>query len=311
MGSTDLISKYRRFLKRRNCSAHTVKNYMNILGHFSGWLRIPMEEVTTKETDEYMDHLLRSRKKPKTINCHFGCIHAFYDYLIEDERMSLANPVRKHYRLRLPRPLPKHLRDEQVGRLFKEINDTRDRAMFMLMLRCGLRVEEVARLTADAIEYRSRQLYVFNGKGSKDRVVYLSEDALSALQTYMRKRKRSKEKRVFLVQKGPLKGKPISVRGIQKRIEHYAQKTGIQVSCHHLRHTMATQLLNADAALVTIQDLLGHSRITTTQCYCRVSNLKVQRDYYKAINVVLQRTLPISENVFESAKTGVTDNSIN
>ncbi|MGO9014639.1 MAG: tyrosine-type recombinase/integrase [Dissulfurispiraceae bacterium] len=311
MGPTDLIGKYRRFLKRRNCSVHTVKNYMNILDHFSGWLQVPIEEATTKETDAYMDHLLRSRKKPKTINCHFGCIHAFYEYLIEDEGMPLTNPVRKHYRLRLPRPLPKHLRDEQVATLFKEIKDTRDRAMFMLMLRCGLRVEEIARLTADAIDYRSRQLYVFNGKGSKDRVVYLSEYALSALQAYMQKRKFSKEKKVFLVQKGPLRGKPISVRGIQKRIEYYAQKTGIQVSCHHLRHTMATQLLNADADLVTIQDILGHSNITTTQCYCRVSNLKVQRDYYKAINLVLQRTLPISENVFEKGKMGIIDSNHN
>ncbi len=310
MEPTEPIARYRRFLKRRNYSVHTVKNYVNILGHFSAWLQIPIERVTSKETDAYMDHLLRRRKKPKTINCHFGCIHAFYDYLIEDEGMPLANPVKKNYRLRLPRPLPKHLRDEQVEALFKEINDARDRAMFMLMLRCGLRVEEVTRLTADAIEYRSRQLYVFNGKGSKDRVVYLSEDALSALKTYMQKRKWSKEKRVFLVQKGPVKGKTISVSGIQKRIEHYAQRAGIEVSCHHLRHTMATQLLNADADLVTIQDLLGHSRITTTQCYCRVSNLKVQRDYYKAINVVLQRTQPIRDDGFEWDKKGIMDNRI-
>src|SRR4030067_2729134 len=283
MEPTEPIARYRRFLKRRNYSVHTVKNYVNILGHFSAWLQIPVERVTSKKTDAYMDHLLRRRKKPKTIDCHFGCIHAFYDYLIEDEGMPLTNPAKKNYRLRLPRPLPKHLRDAQVEALFKEINDARDRAMFMLMLRCGLRVEEVARLTADAIEYRSKQLYVFNGKGSKDRVVYLSEDAKSAIDEYMKKRRWSKEKRVFLVQKGTLRGKPISVRGIQKRIEHYAGRIGIEVSCHHLRDTMATQLLNADAALVTIQDLLGHSRIRTTQRYCRVSNLKVQRDYQQAI----------------------------
>jgi len=299
MEPTDAVARYRRFLKRRNYSTHTVKNYINILGYFSVWLQVPIEQVTSKETDKYMDHLLRRRKKPKTINCHFGCIHAFYDYLIEEEGMPLTNPLKKKYRLRLPRPLPKHLRDEQVVALFKEINDTRDRAMFMLMLRCGLRVEEVARLTVDAIEYRSRQLYVFNGKGSKDRVVYLSEDALSALEAYMQKRRWSKEKRVFLVQKGLLRGKPISVRGIQKRIEYYAQRAEIRVSCHHLRHTMATQLLNADAALVTIQDLLGHRLITTTQCYCRVSNLKVQRDYYKAIKVVMQRTQPRREDDVE------------
>jgi len=305
MEATDLILRYRRFLKRRNYSAHTVKTYMNILGHFSEWLQSALEQVTSKETDAYMDHLLRRRKKPKTINCHLGCIHAFYDYLIEDEEIPLANPVRKNFRLRLPRPLPKHLRDDQVAALFKEISDTRDRAMFMLMLRCGLRVQEVAQLTVDAIEYRSRQLCVFNGKGSKDRIVYLSEDAQTALEDYMKKRRWSKEKRVFLVQKGPMRGTPISVRGMQKRIEYYAQRTGIEVSCHHLRHTMATQLLNADADLVTIQDLLGHSRITTTQCYCRVSNLKVQRDYYKAINVVLQRTQPMREDTFEYSPKGI------
>lgn len=308
METTDALVRYRRFLKRRNYSIHTLKNYLNILGLFSVWLQIPLEQVTHKETDAYMDYLLRRRKKPKTINCHFGCIHAFYEYLIEDERMPLTNPVRKNYRLRLPRPLPKHLRDGQITTLFKEISDIRDRAIFMIMLRCGLRVEEVARLSVDAIEYPRRQLYVFNGKGSKDRVVYLSEDALRALEAYMQKRKWSKEKRVFLVQKGSLKGKPISVRGIQKRIEHYAAKAEIAASCHQLRHTMATQLLNADADLVTIQDLLGHSRITTTQCYCRVSNLKVQRDYYKAIKVVMQRTQPTRQDIIEFDKKGIMNN---
>ena len=79
------------------------------------------------------------------------------------------------------------------------------------------------------------------------------------------------------------------MRGIQKRMELYAQRSGLEVSCHHLRHTMATQLLNADAALVRIQDLLGHARVRTTQRYCRVSNLKVQRDYQQAIGKVIQR----------------------
>jgi len=72
-------------------------------------------------------------------------------------------------------------------------------------------------------------------------------------------------------------------------MEACARKAGVKVSCHQLRHTMATQLLNADADLVTIQDLLGHTRIKTTQRYCRVSNLKVQRDYHKAMAVVMQR----------------------
>jgi site-specific recombinase XerD len=310
MDNTELIVRYQRHLKRRNYSSHTLKNYLNVLGHFIAWLKLPIEQVSHKDIGAYTEHLLRRKHKPKTINCHLGTIRAFCDYLIDEEGMQLVNPVKKTYRLRLPRPLPKHLKDEQVTVLFKEIKDVRDRAMFMLMLRCGLRVEEVARLTIHAIDYPRKQIFVFNGKGSKDRIVYLSEDTRLALLEYLKKRGSPKVKRMFLVQKGPMEGRPISVRGIQKRIEYYARESGVEVSCHHLRHTMATQLLNADADLVTIQDLLGHSRITTTQCYCRVSNLKVQRDYYKAIEVVLQRTQPTRENDFKTNTIRVIDNRV-
>lgn len=284
----EIIDRYRRALKRRNCSLHTVKNYMNIVGHFTGWLNIPLNDVTRRDMGVYVDRLLRKRMKPKTITCHLQAIRLFFDYLIDEEGIVMDNPVTR-VSIRLPKPLPRHLKDDQVWALFAVITDARDRAMFMLMLRCGLRVEEVARLTVDAIDYRRRQIFVSNGKGGKDRVVYLSEDARSALEAYLKKRS-PKARGLFLVQKGPMKGSPISVRGIQKRIEHYARKSRVKVSCHQLRHTMATQLLNADAALVTIQDLLGHGQITTTQRYCRVADLKVQRDYYKAIEVVLQRT---------------------
>jgi site-specific recombinase XerD len=124
---------------------------------------------------------------------------------------------------------------------------------------------------------------------SVSRVVYLSNDALDALVHYLRVRYTSRAKKLFLAEKGPFSGKAISVRGIQKRLEYYAQKARVKVSCHQLRHTMATQLLNADADLVTIQDLLGHSRIKTTQRYCKVSNLNVQRDYFKAMEEVMRR----------------------
>jgi site-specific recombinase XerD len=287
MEPTELL-RYRRALKRKNYSAHTMKSYVNILDQFIRWLTVPLSEVTRKEIGAYVDHLLRKRRTPKTITCHLQTIRLFFDYLINEEGRSMLNPVTR-ISLRLPKPLPRHLRDDQVTRLFNGITDLRDRAMFMLMLRCGLRVQEVAELTVDAVEYGRRQIFVFHGKGAKDRVVYMSEDARSALLAYLEKRS-SKAKGLFLVQKGPMKGKPLSVRGIQKRIEYYARKSVLNVSCHRLRHTMATQLLNADAALATIQDLLGHSQITTTQRYCRVANLKIQRDYYKAMQIVLQRT---------------------
>ena len=283
----ETIEKYRRSLKRKNCSPYTVKNYMNRIHQFTRWISMPLDKVTRREIGAYVDRLLRKRQKPKTITCHLQTLHLFFAYLIEEEGIPIANPIAR-VSIRLPKPLPRCLKDDEADKLFTVIADARDRAMFMMMLRCGLRVEEVARLTVDAIDYRKRQVLVVNGKGSKDRVVYLSEDARAALETYLQKRS-SKAKGLFLVRKGPLSGTPISVRGIQKRIEYYARKSGVDVSCHKLRHTFATQLLNADADLATIQDLLGHEHVTTTQRYCRVANLKVQRDYYKAMEAVLRK----------------------
>ena len=82
------------------------------------------------------------------------------------------------------------------------------------------------------------------------------------------------------MEKGSCSGEPISIRGIQKRMEYYVRRANLKASCHQLRHTMATQLLNADVGLSTVQDLLGHSNVKTAERYCRVCNLKVQRDYF-------------------------------
>ena len=289
MAITDSILNYRRFLKRRNYSKYTLRNYMNTLKNFVLWLDVPIEQVTHKKLLAFIDHLLDKRLKPKTINCYLDGIRGFYDYLIYEEEVAVTNPVKRGYTLRLSRPLPRHLRDEQISKLFDVIHSSRDQAMFKLMLRCGLRVEEVANLTLAALDLRRGQLFVYEGKGGKDRVVYLSKDAYQALVQYLKVRPCSRTKKLFLVDKGRFKGKPILVRGIQHRMQHYAQKSGLKVCCHQLRHTMATQLLNADADIVTIQDLLGHTRIKTTQRYSRVSNRKVQRDYYKAMAKVLQR----------------------
>ena len=263
---------------------------MNILRHFALWADVPIEKVDHWKVAEYTDWLLAKRLKPKTINCHLACIRVFYDYLYHEEGIKVANPVKRGSALRMPKPLPQHLRDEEVVVLFNAISNYRDRAMFKVMLRCGLRVEEVANLHLQDLDLNRSRIFVRNGKGGKDRVVYVSMDAYEAILNYLRVRPVYKGKKVFLVEKGSFTGKPISVRGIQKRMEYYARKTGLKVSSHQLRHTMATQLLNAEAEVETIQDLLGHNGINTTERYCTVSNLKVMRDYFKAMEVIMRRT---------------------
>lgn len=276
-------------MKRKNYSAHTVKNYLHRLQQFLVWISVPVELVKPEDVKRYIDFLLEKQLAAQTINGHLVVIRRFYFYLNDEEEIVIDNPAVKGLALRLSKPLPRHLRDDDVSIFFETVTKSRDAAMFMLMLRCGLRVEEVANLTLDAIDYRRSQIIVRCGKGAKDRVVYISNDAADALAVYLRKRVQTREQKVFLVEKGLCKGKPISVRGIQKRIEYYSKQSGIPVSCHQLRHTMATQLLNADADLVTIQDLLGHEKIKTTMRYCKLSNLKTQRDYFKAVSRVMEK----------------------
>jgi len=257
---------------------------------------VPIEQVTSRKITHYIDYLRRRRLKPKTINCHLERIRQFYVYLRYEEQVGSANPVKEGYSLRMPKPLPKSLTEEQLETLFSLVSNKRDRAMFMLMLRSGLRVEEVANLSFAVMDLKRRLIYLRDPKWGKDRVAYVSDDAMKALFDYLKVRPASRASKVFLVEKGTYRGQPLSVRGIQKRMEYYAKKAGLEVSCHRLRHTWANQMLNADAELETVQDLLGHSWITTTQRYCRLSNQKIKKDYFKAMEVVMKRTGPLASD---------------
>jgi site-specific recombinase XerD len=264
MSLTNVVINFRRYIKRRNYSSHTVKYYLSVIRQFVLWLNVPLEHAGVDQIENYIDYLHQKRLQPASINLYLAIIRVFYSYLKYEEKINLVNPVKPNSRLRVPKPLPRALREDQVDAFFAAIKTKRDWAMFRLMLRCGLRVEEVANLSLGDIDLKQKRIMVIDGKGGKDRV--------------------------FLVEKGDYKGQPISVRGIQKRMEYYAKKIGLKISCHHLRHTMATQLLNADAQVESIQDLLGHNWITTTERYCNVSNVKVKRDYFNAMEKILKRS---------------------
>ena len=135
----EALIQYRRFLKRRNYSAHTIKTYMNTLEHFLSWLPLPVEEVTSSQVSAYIEFLLSRGLTPKTINCCLDGIRGFFAYLHQEDGTSQSNPVKKGSGLRLARPLPRYLKDEEVTRFFSQIKKLRDRAIFMLMLRCGWR----------------------------------------------------------------------------------------------------------------------------------------------------------------------------
>ncbi len=198
----------------------------------------------------FLLHLYRRNCRPNTLRAYAGAIQLFLTFLHHAGKAHLEALARGDLEAFL---------EEELTTLFSAIKRLRDRALFLLMLRSGLRVEEVAKLSLEALDLTRGRVHVHHGKGGKDRVVYISPEFHGALVAYLQLRPRLKAKQVFLVEKGPYTGNPLSVRGIQKLLDYYARKTRVTTSCHHLRHTMATQLLNADAALVSIQDLLGHT----------------------------------------------------
>jgi site-specific recombinase XerD len=131
----DSIINFRRHLKRKNYSPRTVRDYMSTLKQFVVWLDCPIQEASNKKVLGFIDHLLDKKVKPKTINCNLDSIRSFYEYLREGEDLEIANPVKNGYGLRLSKPLPRFLKDEEVSRFLEKLEGPRDRAMFLLMLR--------------------------------------------------------------------------------------------------------------------------------------------------------------------------------
>src|SRR5439155_19738519 len=168
-------------------------------------------------------------------------------------------------------PLPKHPPQHQLQALFAQIPHPMDYALALLMLRCGLRVSEVARLRLADLDWEQQSIRIDQGKGRKDRIVSLSADALAALRTCLTGRPAVvPDGLVFWNQKRPHRA--LSSKGIQKKIERYAKAAGVKASCHSLRHTFATNLLEAGAEVISIKELLGHASIGSSERYAKLSN---------------------------------------
>ena len=170
------------------------------------------------------------------INRRLNALKHFFDYCL-DQQLITGNPVKPSHFVRRGRPLPKALSREQVQRLFAQIAHPMDRARFLVMLRCGLRVSEAAQLKLEQIDWEQQALTIEQGKGRKDRRVYLSPDAVaSVLQCLEQHPGARAQGYVFWHRKRQTR--PLSVKAMQKKMERYAKAAGITASCHSLRHTL-------------------------------------------------------------------------
>jgi integrase/recombinase XerD len=286
--STTAIKRFQTYLQRRHYSAHTVDNDSLDLTLFLAQCQQPVETVTYREVEQFLTQQHAQGLAPTTINRRLHALKHFFDYLLES-RHVLGNPVKPSHFARLGRPLPKALSQAHLQALFAQMQHPMDKALFLLLLRGGLRVSEVAQLKLSQIAWDEQALWIEQGKGRKDRRVYLSADAMASLQTCVAIRPPGVPgERVFWNQKRPLAR--LSVKAIQKKSERYAKAAGIKASCHSLRHTFASNLLEHGAEIVSIKDLLGHATAASSERSARVSNRQVKQEYVRTMKKVLQRS---------------------
>ena len=200
--------------------------------------------------------------------------------------------------LKPPDPLPKYLTDEQIQKLRDEIErNVREevfharrrvallaRAAFYLLWQGGMRCGEVEELRLEDLDFPQKRLSVRDGKGKKDRTVYLTETTIHALQEYLSVRGEGSGDHVFLFRNAPLK-KDI----VRDHIKHAGERVGVKVYPHRLRHTCATQLLNAGCRITSIQRFLGHKKLSSTMIYAKAHDQTVADDYFNAMQRVEER----------------------
>ena len=285
------IEGFGKYWRRRKPGTSTAVHYASDVRIFFKWaIDLSPETITVHDVDRFIEWQQSIGRAPATIRRRLIALRMFYDYLAYTRDQEVPNPVvpRRHYVSR-GRHLPRSIPQNELELLFAAVGDhLRDRTIFTLMLHAGLRIGEVINLRLGDVylsENRSPHLRV-NGKGQRERIVYLSAMASKLLEEYLAIRSNNGEERVFLNRRG----KPITTTGIQLQLAKYCHQAGIWVTCHQLRHTFACYMIAAEVPVTSIQKMLGHVSLRTTQLYVEVADRQVERDYHAGIQKVIENS---------------------
>jgi site-specific recombinase XerD len=258
---------------------------------------------------DYVDKVLEAGYSVTSVNVQIRLLHSFLLFL-QEEGYTVPQSLLRVPSLKQPDPLPKYLTDEQVKQLRDEIercvreaqlaNHRRqallDRAAFYLLWQGGMRLGEVEELRLEDLDLPGRRLSVRNGKGLKDRTIYLTESVMLALEEYLSMRGEGSGDHVFLYRNAPL-----SKDLIRSRFRTIGKRVGVKVYPHRMRHTCATQLLNAGCRVTSIQRFLGHKSLSTTMIYAHAHDQTVAEDYFAAMSRVEQRFVTSASTGAETA----------
>ena len=306
-----LIEQLTQFQHIRQANWRPARLNEAILRFWSGHTRLwrwllahyPLQEIgdiKRAHVFTYIDERLAAGYSAKGVNQDLRAFQATLRFLQERD-FAVPQALLRLPGLKEPDSLPRFLTDEQVGQLRDDLerqvqeartetgqrNALLDRAAFYLLWQGGLRLGKVEELHLDDLNLSHKQLVIRQGKGHKDRAVYLTDKAVTTLPSYLTVRGDGPTDHVFLY-----RHRPVSKDFIRGRIKAAEERTGVKVTPHQLRHTYATQLVNAGCRITTIQALLGHKHLNTTMTYARVHDRTVAEDYFTAMAVVEKRLEP-------------------
>lgn len=265
-----LIKEYLNELKYKDKSVNTISNYKIDLKCFKNFITKPITEINKKDLKEYQNYLKDKGYSHSTRARRVTALKEFFKFLYIENYIT-DNPAQVLEVPKIPKRNPTYLTESEIVKILKatkgERFEKRDRAILLLFLTTGLRVGELTNIKLNDI--RGGILSII-GKGNKERVVNIPEVTLQAINNYLKVRKNNSEY-LFINNRGD----KMSPRGIQYMFDKYLKKAKLSTkkyTVHTLRHTAATTMLNNGIDIRVIQDILGHSSISTTQKYTHIDN---------------------------------------
>lgn len=288
------VERYLRYLTRGNRRPKTLYSRYGAIVLFIGMIRdngrTCLEEITRKDVEAFIEHEQDRGNKITTIRTKLVSVQAFLRYLMEEEIVSPDIFIRR-IRLQLPERLPKAIDPEDLRKFIYVIKNTRDRAMMLILLRTGMRIGEFLNTKVMDVHIKERKIEIYEGEKNRlGRVVYLSEDAVSALRKWLKER-HTWEEYLFYSPSGGTDTMSYSAAWV---IFHkYLVKAGLThkgYSLHALRHTFATELLNAGMRLECLQVLLGHRSIEETRRYAQLTDKTREEEYFTAMSRIERRS---------------------
>ncbi|OGX51953.1 MAG: tyrosine recombinase XerC [Omnitrophica WOR_2 bacterium RIFCSPLOWO2_12_FULL_46_30] len=278
------IEKYVRYLEiEKNASKHTMLNYRRDLDEFKKFLgETQIENVDYLTLRKFLSALREKNLKSRSISRKLSCLRSFFRFL-NREGFLKNDPTQAVSSPKLERYLPIFLTEDEVTKLIespdaKELSGLRDRAILETLYSTGIRISELVGLNLENIDFFGAVVKV-SGKGKKQRLVPIGDKALRAIRDYSEQRKQQAPA-AFLNKNG----RRITDRGVRLVLDKYIQRTALRenISPHSLRHSFATHLLNRGADLRSVQELLGHANLSTTQIYTHLTTEKLKNVYDKA-----------------------------